>query len=471
MSDVNNPSDKQAENFFRLCRDRRSTRLFREKPVPRSVLQRIIRTAIQAPTACNRQLWHFVVITDKAVKERVCRISEAQQSYLYDAPALIAVFYDTTLESRNPCKTPYVTAGMAIYGALLAAEAEGVGAIYLGGIRRPDGVARALNAPSHATNLGLICLGYPDDKPPAPPRRALEEVVSWNTFQRHEKHFHADIRPHLWSLPQLSDFRDKLLWYKGIAVDGRCLHVDAQPRFSRHMQEITGWVGMSLARYQSPRVLDVLSGNADMALQILTAAEPEIGELCLYELTSGTMAYIEARLQEAVPADKVRPLLNGDQHTLSIPLAAGTVDVVICHQRLELFEDPGPLLAELRRVLAPEGRILLAVSNRFHPHMQRYRRMRQRNYALGANWNRGPERKYEPRQVERRFTEAGLRVVQAEGLQSLQWRAAGKVAGLCRHAGLERVAAAVADWGDQRYRVDGLARHTSGTLIYELARS
>ncbi|MCF7849830.1 MAG: nitroreductase family protein, partial [Kiritimatiellales bacterium] len=69
--------------FQKLAERRRSTRIFKEDPVPDDTIRRIVRAATLAPTACNRQLWHMVVVTDPAVKERVSRLSHAEQSYVY----------------------------------------------------------------------------------------------------------------------------------------------------------------------------------------------------------------------------------------------------------------------------------------------------------------------------------------------------------------------------------------------------
>ena len=280
------------DDFLQLAAQRRSTRLFQERPVPDAVLRRIVAAATAAPTACNRQLWHFVAITDPEVKEQACRLSYAEQSYLYDAPVLLAVFYDASLESRNPCKTPYISAGMAIYALLLAAEAEGLGSLYLGGIRVPRGLAEAVGAPPFLENLGLVCLGYRADTPPAPPRRPLDEVLSYNRCDLRAPHFPADIRPHLWSLRQLADFREKLLWYKGIGIDAQTLHVNPDPRFSPAIRHLTGRLGMLLARRERPRFLDVLSYNGDVLLQLLLAAGARLDKAYAYDLAPGILQYL-----------------------------------------------------------------------------------------------------------------------------------------------------------------------------------
>ncbi len=456
--------------FLALLERRRSTRMFREQPVPPEMIERLVRAATLMPTSCNRQLWHFVAITDPAVKVKASRLSDAQQSYFYDAPVLLAVFYDTSLETRNPCSTAQVTVGITIGTLLLAAEAMGLGAIYLGGIRKPDGIRKAVGAPTHLKNFGLVCIGYRDDDPPAPNRRPVEHVLSYNRFTLPHERYHADIRPHLWKLSQVADFRDKLLWYKGVHIDAKTLHVDSDVRSSPKFQFMTGRLGVMIGACTRPRVLDVLSFNGDVTFQLLNACGGQVEKLYAYDLTPGIARYIVERFRRLGPAEVVEPLVNVEPETVQIPLPDGHVQVLSCYERLEHFEDPGPLLREMRRVLAPGGRALVVVSNRFYPHMYRYRRMRKKDYALGRNWNRGPERKYEPGQLARQFREAGFRVTAVTGLQPLHLKLVAAAEGFLRRLGWHGLADRAADWRLQRYATTSLWRYVSSSLAYELIK-
>ncbi|MEI6217759.1 MAG: nitroreductase family protein [bacterium] len=467
----NEDSRRAGDSFMELLERRRSTRMFKEAPVPRELLERLIRAATLLPTSCNRQLWHFVVVTDQKLKVKVSELSDAQQSYLYDAPALIAVFYDSSLETRNPCRTAEVTVGMTIGAILLAAEAHRLGAIYLGGIRRPAGIAKALGVPSYLRSFGLVCVGWRDDDPPSPNRRPVEDVLSFNEFKLPRERYHADIRPHLWKLSQIADFRDKLLWYKGVHIDGKTLHVDSDSRFSQKFQFMIGRLGMMISRHVAPQVLDVLSFNGDVVLQLLNSCGGQLGKLYAYDLTQGTSRYITERFRQIAPPGNVTCLVNSEVERIAIPLQDGQVQVISCYERLEHFEDPRPLLREMHRVLAADGRVLLVVSNRSYPHMYRYKRMRRKDYSLGRNWNRGPERKYDHSLIERYLRETGFEVAASFGLQPVHLKAVGMAAAVCRRLGSHSVADRLVDWCAQRYVTEGRGKNLSSSIAYELVKT
>lgn len=457
--------------FNDLVRKRRSTRIFRDEPVDPEIIRRIVTAATEAPTACNRQLWHFVSVTDPEIKVRMSRLSSAEQSYLYDAPVVLAVFYDCSLENRNPCKTPFVTAGMALYAMLLAAEKEGVGAIYLGGIRNPSGIAKALNAPPFLTNVGVICIGHKADNPPVPPRRSVDEILSFEQCNLKKPHFHADIRPHLWSLRQLADFRDKLIWYKGVHIDGLTLHADPDARFSDKYRYMTGRIGALCAAYKNPVVLDVLALNGALAMQLLNTCGSNIATLYTYELTSGTLEYMNAFFRTTIGRpDNLKELLNENPDVLRVPLPDNSVDVLTCYERLEHFHNPMPLLEEMFRVLNPGGKALVTVSNRFYPHLYRYKRMRNREYALGRNWNRGPERKYESREIETSFRQAGFTISKMTGLQPIELKIFSVLERLCRKFNRHNLADTLSDRCEQMYTTNGPSRYLASTLSYELSK-
>jgi nitroreductase/SAM-dependent methyltransferase len=454
--------------YTRFVTGRNSTRVYQDKPVPRKLVEKIIGDAIEAPTSCNRQLWHFIVVDDPAVKARLNKESDAQQSYLHDAPVIVALFYDTSLEPRNPCNTAQVTVGMATYGLLLAAEAEGLGAIYLGGIRNPKGACIALGVPSFWANYGFVCLGYRADQPPAPIPRPVASVISYNQYDLPEKRYHMDIRPHLWSLSQLADFRDKLLWYKGIAIDGKTLHVDPDARFSRKFHHLAVRSAQLAAARHNPVVLDFLSLNGDLLLQLVNAIGPGNARFLAYDLTPGIGDFIAERFRRLFPTLPYEYLLNPEPKRVSIPLEAGSVHVLTCYERLDQFQDPLPLLKEIRRVLHPEGTALVMVSGRFYPHLYRYRRMRKKNYALGRNWNRGPERKFNPSEMESAFHTAGYQIIDQAGyqpitLKGLQWGEQ-----LARKLGLTLWADRLASERTDHLLTRGFDRFFSSSLLYEI---
>ena len=50
---------------------RRSIRRYRQKEIPRYILEKILEAGRQAPSAANRQPWHFIVITDHEIKKKL----------------------------------------------------------------------------------------------------------------------------------------------------------------------------------------------------------------------------------------------------------------------------------------------------------------------------------------------------------------------------------------------------------------
>ncbi len=77
--------------------DRRSIRKYLDKPVDEKTLNEILKAGMYAPSAVNKQPWHFVVITDKGVMRDVKNLHPYASS-LQTAPVAIMVCGDTKLE-------------------------------------------------------------------------------------------------------------------------------------------------------------------------------------------------------------------------------------------------------------------------------------------------------------------------------------------------------------------------------------
>jgi nitroreductase len=59
---------------LQALRTRRSIRKYLDKPVPRDILDQVLKAAMYAPSACNQQPWQFVVLEDRKLLREVPKI-------------------------------------------------------------------------------------------------------------------------------------------------------------------------------------------------------------------------------------------------------------------------------------------------------------------------------------------------------------------------------------------------------------
>lgn len=72
-----------AEGFLALMRQRHSIRDYSDRPVPRGVIETCIAAAGTAPSGANQQPWHFVAISDPAMKAQVRAAAEEEERAFY----------------------------------------------------------------------------------------------------------------------------------------------------------------------------------------------------------------------------------------------------------------------------------------------------------------------------------------------------------------------------------------------------
>lgn len=78
---------RRAVDFSEQMARRRTVREFDPRPVPRAVIEACIAAAGTAPSGANQQPWHFVAISDPAVKRRIRVAAEAEEREFYERRA------------------------------------------------------------------------------------------------------------------------------------------------------------------------------------------------------------------------------------------------------------------------------------------------------------------------------------------------------------------------------------------------
>jgi nitroreductase len=73
----------QAQAFYAQANTRRTVRDFSDRPVPREVIETCLRAAGTAPSGANLQPWHFVAVSDPALKRRIRVAAEEEEREFY----------------------------------------------------------------------------------------------------------------------------------------------------------------------------------------------------------------------------------------------------------------------------------------------------------------------------------------------------------------------------------------------------
>ena len=160
---------------------RTSIRQYTNEPVSKSDIETMLRAGMAAPTAVNRQPWHFVAVTDKA------KLAELAGARGMIKQAGVAIVVCGNMEKALPGKAQAYwvqDCSAATENILLAANALGLGAVWTGCYPMDDRVAevsKALKLPENIVPLCVIAIGHPAERPQAKDKWKPENV-SYNEF-------------------------------------------------------------------------------------------------------------------------------------------------------------------------------------------------------------------------------------------------------------------------------------------------
>ena len=147
---------------------RRSIRQYTDRPVPDEVVTDLLKAAMAAPSAGNQQAWQFVAINEREILDEMPTIHPYSRM-VKQAPLAILVCGDMALETNKGYWVQDCSA--ATQNLLLAAHANGLGAVWLGVYPREQRVVdfrKLLGLPGHVVPLALVSIGYPaEEKSPA----------------------------------------------------------------------------------------------------------------------------------------------------------------------------------------------------------------------------------------------------------------------------------------------------------------
>lgn len=196
-------------NFSKWLDERRTARDFSDKPIPKEVIDNIIRSASTAPSGAHKQPWTFCVVGNPEIKSKIRKAAEKEEYESYEsrmsdewlealkpigtdwhkpfletAPYLIIVFkksYDLD-KNGNKKNNYYVNESVGLASGFLLTAIHDAGLVALTHTPSPmNFLTKILERPENERPYLLIPVGYPAEKMYVPKlvRKELNEVAAY----------------------------------------------------------------------------------------------------------------------------------------------------------------------------------------------------------------------------------------------------------------------------------------------------
>jgi nitroreductase len=186
-------------NVEEAIRTRRTIGRVKKEPVDRALIERLLDAAVWAPSHHNTQPWSFIVMTGEGrarLGEGYAHVAAAavpelsgqpleerlakERMKAYRAPVVIAVVCSPSDDPRAVLAEELAAAQAAVQNLLLAAHANGLGAIWRSG----DPMYHPLMKENFGLSgeqqiVGFIYIGYPDMTAPEPQRIPATAKTVW----------------------------------------------------------------------------------------------------------------------------------------------------------------------------------------------------------------------------------------------------------------------------------------------------
>ncbi len=200
MNDSKSQKNEVVKNLF----ERKSVRIFEDRPISPEDRLTILQAACQAPTAGNQQLYTILDITEPALKKRLS-VTCDNQPFIADAPLVLLFcadcqkWYDAYRYAgctpRHPSAGDLMLAvedsSLAAQNAVTAAWSLGIGSCYIGDIMEHCELHRELfQLPPYVFPAVMLVLGYPTARQrerTKPARCPLYSIVMENTYRKMDR--------------------------------------------------------------------------------------------------------------------------------------------------------------------------------------------------------------------------------------------------------------------------------------------
>ncbi|SFM34988.1 oxygen-insensitive NADPH nitroreductase [Marinobacter zhejiangensis] len=180
-----------------LLLSHRSIRKFTDQKIPRELFETLIRAGQSAATSNHVQAYTIIHVVNPENRRKLAELAGGQ-GYVADCSDFLVFCADmkrsteaaeragaeVVLGMTEQLLVASIDTALVAQNVAIAAESEGLGLCYIGGIRNnPAEVSALLRLPDHVYPAFGMCLGYPDQQPEVKPRLPLASVLKEDYYQ------------------------------------------------------------------------------------------------------------------------------------------------------------------------------------------------------------------------------------------------------------------------------------------------
>ncbi len=178
-------------DFSALVLTRQSDRSYLDKPVEAEKLARILECARMAPSACNAQPWHIIVVDNPEIRAKIADATSERilgmNHFTKQAPLLLVLIEEEAnitsslggwVKKRH---YPLMDLGIMAEHICLASAAEGLGSCMIGWFNEAK-VKNICAVPASKRVQLIIALGYSNARNRTKIRKPIDKIISYNYY-------------------------------------------------------------------------------------------------------------------------------------------------------------------------------------------------------------------------------------------------------------------------------------------------
>jgi nitroreductase len=176
------------KDIIDVIKNRRSVRSYKDKPISKEIINKLLEAAVLAPNAMNRQELKFIIVTNKDYIKKLSSavISESKKQMpdwkfrnledpvYYSAPLLIIIL------GNKDSNWQMSDAAFAAENMMLYARSLDIGSCFIGFTRMLENnkIIKELEIPDNYKIMAALVFGYTNEWPSMPVRKEAD-VIKW----------------------------------------------------------------------------------------------------------------------------------------------------------------------------------------------------------------------------------------------------------------------------------------------------